>query len=54
MLNTDLHNTNVVRKISLKKFKLNWYKNIDTNKKVPISIMNDIYQDILANQFNFS
>ena len=54
MLNTDLHNPNVVRKISLKKFKLNWYKNIDTNKKVPISIMNDIYQNILTNQFNFS
>lgn len=53
MLNTDLHNANVLHKISLKKFILNWYKNIDTKRTIPKKMLTNIYREIYGNQFKF-
>lgn len=53
MLNTDLHNPNVLKKISLQKFINNWYKNIDINKQIPKKILESIYDDIRKNEFLF-
>jgi len=51
MLNTDLHNINVSRKISMNKFINNWYKNIDTLKFIEKDILKGIYEEILNKEF---
>ena len=53
MLNTDLHNINVIKKISLKKFMLNWYKNIDMKRTIPKNMLSTIYREIYDKPFCF-
>lgn len=51
MLNTDLHNNNVKKKISKKTFIHNWYNNIDKNHKVIKKSLSIMYDEIKISEF---
>jgi hypothetical protein len=54
MLNTDLHNKNVTKKISNNKFIHNWYKNVDKEMKIEKDILKKIYIEIKSNRFTIN
>ena len=51
MLNTDLHNPNIHKKMSLSNFIKNWYNNIDRKKQIHVDILRLIYHEIKNSKF---